>query len=144
MFASVNARAEWNRLSAGKRSETGDVTEKTSQSPEKFLPKQTKSLALRRVQNLTAILQLSLLRRDLKRAQRAFSLLLRCEKHGVTLRKLWELGSEAMIRSTGVSKSKAEEFLVRVRLSSSEVGRHSTTEEKVMLRFFLINSNEFS
>src|SRR5271170_7069069 len=127
MFASVNARAEWNRLRPHTRSETGDHED--TGTP---VPKQSKSLSLRRVQNLTAILHLSLLRRDNKRALRAFSLILRCEKHGVTLRKLWELGVEVWMRSTtGTSKAKAEEFLGRVRLTSTDVGRHSTTEQKV-------------
>jgi hypothetical protein len=124
MFASVNARAEWSRLN---RPQIGH-----RQDTEIPLPKQSKSLSFRRVQNLTAILQLSLLRRDNKRALRAFSLVLRCEKHGVTLTKLWELGVEVLMKSTtGTSKARAEEFLGRVRLTSADVGRHSTTEQKV-------------
>jgi len=131
MFASVNARAEWSRLKPQTRSEIGDL-----EDTENPVPKQSKSLSFRRVQNLTAILHLSLLRRDEKRAVRAFSLILRCEKHGVTLRKLWELGVEVLMRSrTGTSKIRAEEFLGRVRLTSTDVGRHSRTEQKVIDTF---------
>jgi len=99
--------------------------------PERFEQKTPRSLVTRRIQNLTAILQLSLLRRDIKRAQRAFGLLLRCDRHGVSLRKLWELGLEILLRSSGISKDRAEEFLGRVRLTSSDIGHHPTTEKQV-------------
>jgi len=135
MFASVSARVG-NRLKQTTRPEIADHEE--TENP---VRKQSKSLSLRRVQNLTAIIHLSLLRRDKKRALRAFSLVLRCEKYGVTLRKLWELGMEVLMRSAkGTSKAKAEEFLGRVRLTSTEVGRHSTTQQKVNNRFLSMMS----
>jgi hypothetical protein len=133
MFASVNARAGWGRLKAPALPESDDNDNESAEEIESIISRKSKSLAIRRVQNLTAILNVSLLRRDNKRALRAFSLLLRCEKHGVTLRMLWELGLEVLMRSTETSsKVKAEEFLGRVRLTSSDIGRHSTTENKVI------------
>jgi hypothetical protein len=100
--------------------------------PETTLPTISRSLVTRRIQNLTAILNISILRRDTQRALRAFSLLLRCERHGgVTLSTLWELGLEVLIYAERPSTDKAEEFLARVRLTSSDVGRHATTEKLV-------------
>jgi hypothetical protein len=92
----------------------------------------TRSLVRRRIQSLAAILNVSLLRRDIERANRAFSLLLRCERDGVDLKFLWELGLEILLRSPGVPKTKAEEFLGRVRLTASDVGHHPTTEKQVI------------
>ena len=133
MFASVSARAGWGGLKAPTRPESDDDDNGSAEEIESIISRKSKSLAIRRVQNLTAILNISLLRRDNKRALRAFSLLLRSEKHGVTLRMLWELGLEVLMRSAGTSsKAKAEEFLGRVRLTSSDIGRHSTTEKKVV------------
>ena len=135
MFASVSARPAWGRLKAPTFSESND-DDGFAEEIESLISRKSKSLALRRVQNLTAILNVSLLRRDKKRALRAFSLLLRCEKHGVTLRMLWELGLEVLMKSTETSsKAKAEDFLGRVRLTSSDIGRHSTTEKKVIITF---------
>lgn len=94
-------------------------------------PKASRSLGTKRLQNLTAILHVSLLRRDIKRAERAFAILLRCEKQGVSLRTLWELGLEVALRSTGVSSGRAEEFLARVRLASSDIGHKPATQKKV-------------
>jgi len=132
MFASVNARGGWSRLKVPTFPESDDNV--LDEDFESLISRKSKSLAIRRVQNLTAILNLSLLRTDNKRAVRAFSLLLRCERHGVTLRMLWELGLEVLMRSPGTSsKAKAEEFLGRVRLTSSDIGRHSTTEKKVII-----------
>ena len=95
-----------------------------------------RSLVTRRLQNLTAVLHISLLRRDTKHAQRAFAMLLRCERHGVSLKALWDLGAEILFRSSVEHdpKLKAEEFLARVRLSSSDVGHHPTTQKQVRSR----------
>jgi hypothetical protein len=100
--------------------------------PESFSPKINRSLVTRRVRNLGAILHLSLVRRDNERARRAFSVLLRCEKHGVNMRTLWELGLEILLRSSRTSKQRAEEFLARVRLTSSDIGHHPTAEKQVI------------
>lgn len=131
MFASVNARAGWSRPKAQTHPESqGNVVAGDTES---LISRNNRSLGQRRVQNLVAILHLSLLRRDEKRALRAFSLLLRCEKYGCTLRTLWELGLEVLMRLPETSKVKAEEFLGRVRLTSSDVGRHTTTQKTVQI-----------
>jgi RNA polymerase I-specific transcription initiation factor RRN11 len=96
-----------------------------------------RNINTQRIQNLTTILHTSLLRRDIPRAQRAFSILLRCERQGVTLKGMWELGQEILMRSSGASKVKVEEFLQRVRLSSSDIGHHPTTEKEVFCLVFL-------
>lgn len=129
MFASVDSRARYRRqrLSA----EPGKQELINHSGP--FSRKINRSLVTQRVQNLSTILHLSLLRRDNERALRAFSVLLRCEKHGVNMRTLWELGLEILLRSSGASKIKAEEFLARVRLTSSDIGHHPTTEKQVAI-----------
>jgi RNA polymerase I specific initiation factor len=134
MFAPVDSRIRYRRrrkLSA----EAGiqDSMNNSIHLSGPFSPKVNRSLVTRRVQNLGAILHLSLLRRDKERAQKAFSILLRCEKHGVNMRTLWELGLEILLRSSGASKLKAEEFLARVRLTSSDIGHHPTTEKQVTI-----------
>jgi len=107
-------------------------------------PLKSRSIAAKRLQNLTTILNLSLLRRDYTRAERAFAMLLRCERHGVSLRTLWELGLELLVRSTGSDKVKAEEFLGRVRLAASDIGHHPTTEKQVIfLRHLFTNYNRW-
>lgn len=132
MFASVDARTKYKRWIEPPGDHDVQNNDKIEQiQSETPIPKLSRSLGIRRIHNLTAILNVSLLRRDHKRAQRAFSLLLRCERHGVNLSTLWELGLEVLLQSEGLSKDKAEEFLGRVRLTSSDVGRHPTTEKQV-------------
>jgi hypothetical protein len=133
MFASLNARVKYKpRFASEEDIYVQDNSELHVKPPQEGTSeKPSRSLATCRIQNLTAILNLSLLRRDHKRALRAFSLLLRCERHGVALAMLWELGLEVLIYSATTSKDKAEEFLQRVRLTSSDVGRHPTTEKQV-------------
>jgi RNA polymerase I specific initiation factor len=133
MFASVNARTRYKKgLKASGTPTDGSVENSVLPKSETYLvPKVSQSLITRRIQNLTAILHLSLLRRDIKRAKRAFSILLRCERYGINLRMLWELGLEILLRSSGASKVKAEEFLGRVRLAASDIGHHPTTEKQV-------------
>jgi hypothetical protein len=138
MFASVNARTNYRTKGVKFPSELPIRGNDTSAGPpesSKGSTKLSRSLVTRRIQNLTAILQISLLRRDIKRAERAFAILLRCERHGVKLSTLWELGLEVLLRSSGVSKIKAEEFLGRVRLTSSDIGHHPTTEKQVQHLF---------
>lgn len=143
MFASVNARTKYKKgLKAPERPATKGKSNEISLSPEVSgysVSRVSRSLFTRRIQNLTAILHISLLRRDIPRAQRAFSILLRCERHGVNLSMLWELGLEILLRSSGVSKVKAEEFLRRVRLTSSDIGHHPTTEKQVISYIFDFN-----
>jgi hypothetical protein len=132
MFASVDARKKYKRWVGSPGDQDVQHNDKVEQTlSENPVPKLSRSLVTRRIHNLTAILNVSLLRRDHKRAQRAFSLLLRCERHGVNLSTLWELGLEVLLQNEGLSKDKAEEFLGRVRLTSSDVGRHPTTEKQV-------------
>ena len=131
MFASVDARIKYKKRKASVVDLEDEDDEFIDAPLEPTVPKLSRSLVTSRVQNLATILNLSLLRRDHTRAQRAFALLLRCERHGVTLSTLWELGLEVLIRSSGASKVKAEEFLGRVRLTSSDVGRNPTTEKQV-------------
>jgi RNA polymerase I specific initiation factor len=126
MFASINSRTKYD-----KKQKPGEL--QTHPLPDKV----PRELVTRRIQSLTAILYLSLLRRDIPRAKRAFSILLRCEKHGVTLSTLWELGLEILIRSTGSSKEVAEEFLGRVRLASSEIGHSAKTAQQVFVFMFI-------
>jgi RNA polymerase I specific initiation factor len=90
-----------------------------------------RNIRTRWVQNLATILHVSLLRRDIPRAQRAFSLLLRCERQGVALKDMWELGQEILVQASETSELKVEEFLQRVRLSSGDIGHHPTTEKQV-------------
>jgi hypothetical protein len=66
-------------------------------------------------------------------------MLLRCERHGVSLRTLWELGFEILLRSSGADKQKAEEFIGRVRLAASDIGRHPTTEKQVLMPSPMVN-----
>src|SRR5208282_4346496 len=143
MFASVNARTKYKKgLKASEHPATTRKSNEISLSPEVSrysVSRVSRSLFTRRIQNLTAILHISLLRRDIPRAQRAFSILLRCERHGVSLSMLWELGLEILLRSSGVSKVKAEEFLGRVRLTSSDIGHHPTTEKQVLFSVFNFN-----
>jgi hypothetical protein len=127
MFASVSTRSK-QRVQLKQDSET-----LVPLQPKTIDPKASRSLATKRLQNLTAILHVSLLRRDIKRAERAFAILLRCEKQGVSLRTLWELGLEVALRSTGVSSGKAEEFLARVRLASADIGHRPVTQKNVHL-----------
>jgi hypothetical protein len=133
MFASVSTRSRYKaqqKSSAAQLHQDGEPP--TPLQPKIQEPNPSRFLGSKRLQNITAILHISLLRRDIKRAERAFAILLRCEKHGVTLRMLWELGLEVTIRSTGISKGKAEEFLARVRLASSDIGRHPTVQKNVI------------
>jgi hypothetical protein len=133
MFASVSARSKYKAELKSSTAQLNDDEETpVPLQPKTLEPKAPRSLSSKRLQNITAILHISLLRRDIKRAERAFAILLRCEKHGVTLRMLWELGLEITIRSTGISKGKAEEFLARVRLASSDIGHHPTTQKNVI------------
>ena len=130
MFNSVNARTLYK---PGPRAPEHPKTGKSNSK--------VRSVITRRIQTLTAILQISLLRRDIPRATRAFSILLRCERHGVNLTMLWELGLEILLRSSsGVSmvNKKAEEFLGRVRLTSSDVGHHRTTEKRVDIAYLVL------
>lgn len=120
MFASVNSRQKYTNASQ-------DLT-----LEERQFGKVPRELVTRRIQSLSAILHLSLLRRDIERATRAFSILLRCAQHGVTLSTLWELGLEILLRSSGASKQAAEEFLGRVRLASHEVGHSPTSAKQVV------------
>ena len=142
MFASVNSHDQYTRsLKPSGRHESQRVDQNFVCSlPENFAPKVSRSLITRRIKNLTVILHLSLLRRDIERAQRAFSILLRCERHGVNLRTLWELGLEVLLRSSGTSKVKAEEFLGRVRLTSSDIGHHPTAEKQVCVLVVAFNA----
>lgn len=144
MFASVNARTKYKKgPKASAHPATNGKSNELSLSPQvscSSVYTVSRSLFTRRIQNLTAILHISLLRRDIPRAQRAFSILLRCERHGVHLSMLWELGLEILLRSSGVSKVKAEEFLRRVRLTSSDIGHHPTTEKQVLFYIFNLNS----
>jgi hypothetical protein len=128
MFVSVDSRNEYLSQAKAKDSLSGRI---------RFFdlanhhPKVSRSLVTRRLENLSAVLHLSLFRRDNKRAQRAFTMLLRCERHGINLRTLWEYGLEILIRSSRDSQVKPEEFLARVRLASSDIGRHPATEKQV-------------
>jgi hypothetical protein len=128
MFASVNSRSEYAKRLPAKDQSSNFLHSLEREGND---PKFTRSLVTRRLQNLSAALHLSLLRRDNRRAQRAFAMLLRCERHGVSLRTLWDLGLEILLRSSVESKLKAEEFLARVRLASSDIGHHPTTEKQV-------------
>ena len=133
MFASVSTRTRYKTQlkSLGTQlNQDGETPVPVQSKP--LEPTASRSLSSRRLQNITAILHTSLLRRDIKRAERAFAILLRCEKHGVTLRMLWELGLEVTLRSTGISKGRAEEFLGRVRLASSDIGRRPTPQKNVL------------
>ena len=56
---------------------------------------------------------------------------------------LWELGMEILLRSSRVSKIKAEEFLGRVRLTSSDIGHHPTTEKQVLFSIFNFNTRRW-
>jgi hypothetical protein len=133
MFASVSSRTRYKtQLKSSAAQQNQDAENPVPVQPKTFEPKASRSLSSRRLQNITAILHTSLLRRDIKRAERAFGILLRCEKHGVTLPMLWELGLEVTLRSTGISKGKAEEFLGRVRLASSDIGRRPTPQKNVV------------
>lgn len=128
MFASANSREKYRTHLQSKIEDKESSQSKTFQH---VLSKEPRSLATRRLRNITTILHLSLLRRDIPRAERAFALLLRSEKHGVSLNTLWELGLEVLIRSTRVSPTAAEEFLGRVRLTSSDIGHHPTAQKHV-------------
>ena len=128
MFTSIREPRKRPARTSGR---DGDEKSDGAPYPQIFTQKTPRSLVTRRIQNLTAILQLSLLRRDITRAQRAFGLLLRCGGHGASIRRLWEHGLEILVRSSGASKDRAEEFLGRVRLMSSDIGHHPTTEKQV-------------
>ena len=128
MFASSNSREKYRKRLKIKN-EVDESSQTTSQ--QYTLSKEPRSLATRRLRNITTILHLSLLRRDIPRAERAFALLLRSEKHGVSLNTLWELGLEILLRSSRVSPTAAEEFLGRVRLTSSDIGHHPTAQKHV-------------
>lgn len=117
--------------SLDRRTASSNIQALVKEPENAFSIQRPRNIATRCVQNLTAILHTSLLRRDILRAQRAFSILLRCERRGVSLKHIWELGLEILMRSSGVSKVKVEEFLVRVRISSSDVGHHPTTGKEV-------------
>jgi len=141
MFTSADARRKYLKPSKTSVSNAEDLIEGSTKKELTTVPVTTpRSLATRRLRNLTSILQLSLLRRDTDRALRAFSLLLRCERHGVRLATLWELGLEVLLRSHGIESGKAEEFLGRARLASSDIGHHPTTEKQVTLIFILSNA----
>ena len=134
MFTSASLRSlqKQIRLATGRQSQQLNIIEST--------PSESRSISTNVIENLTTILHLSLLRRDVKRAERAFAMLLRCERHGVSLRTLWELGLEILLRSGGIKNPKIDEFLGRVRLAASDVGRHPATAKqvRVSLRFPLI------
>src|SRR5438046_10643858 len=106
MFASVNARTKYKiGLKASAYPATNGKSNEISLLPQLSgysVSKASRSLFTRRIQNLTAILHISLLRRDIPRAERAFSILLRCERHGVNLSILWALGLEIFVLSSVV------------------------------------------
>src|SRR5271168_2935004 len=123
MFASTYTRLKYLKRSETSVSKAEDLVDRKTKGELTTVPiTNSRSLATRRLRNLTSILQLSLLRRDTNRALRAFSLLLRCERHGVRLATLWELGLEVLLRTSGIQSGKAEEFLGRARLASSDIG----------------------
>jgi len=133
MFASSNSREKYRKRIKTKSEDNVSSQHKLLQDTS---TKEPRSLVTRRLRNVTTILHLSLLRRDIPRAERAFALLLRSEKHGTSLTTLWELGLEILLRSSRVSPSAAEEFLGRVRLTSSDIGHHPTAEKQVFCPFF--------
>jgi RNA polymerase I-specific transcription initiation factor Rrn11 len=130
MFASVNARADYSGSAQAKDASSSGIR---FEEPGTHNPKISRSLVTRRLENLSAVLHLALLRRDHERAERTFAMLLRCERHGVNLRTLWGYGLEILLRSPSASQEKAEEFLARARLSASDIGRHATSEKQVSL-----------
>jgi hypothetical protein len=130
MFASANSREKYRKRLKTKPDEDASSEKHSLQDT---VPKEPRSLVTRRLRNVTTILHLALLRRDIPRAERAFALLLRSEKHGVSLTTLWELGLEILLRSSRVSATTAEEFLGRVRLTSSDIGHHPTAEKQVCI-----------
>lgn len=132
MFASANSRPKYSKQIIKKKEDENDAS-RFSSSYDPAAKEEARYLVTHRLRNLTTILHLSLLRRDIPRAERAFAILLRSTKHGATLSQLWELGLEILLRSTRVSASAAEEFLGRVRLTSSNVVRHPTVEKKVRM-----------
>lgn len=131
MFASASLRTTYKKA---RKSHHIDDDVILNQVQDDVSPTKRRSIAAQRLENLSTILHLALLRRDVKRAERAFAMLLRCERHAVSLRTLWELGLEILLRSTGADKQKAEEFIGRVRLAASDIGRHPTTEKQVCSR----------
>jgi hypothetical protein len=133
MFASANPREKYRKEL--KTEDEEDSLSRPSSSHDPASQQPVRSLVTRRLRNITTILHLALLRRDIPRAERAFAILLRSAKHGTSLSTLWELGLEILLRSTRVSASAAEEFLGRVRLTSSDIGRHPTSEKQVRILF---------
>ena len=130
MFASVDSRKKYNKGPRRHPSRRQDAQAPAPQARNSGLGV-NRSLVTRRIKNLSTILHISLLRRDIKRAERAFSILLRCERHGVNLRTLWDIGLEILLRSSANSTVKAKEFLARVRLTSSDIGHHPTAASQV-------------
>lgn len=131
MFASANSRQKYRKQI--KPEDDEDERSRHSSSYDPAAKEPARSLVTRRLGNVTTILHLSLLRRDIPRAERAFAVLLRSAKHGVSLSTLWELGLEILLRSTRLSEPATEDFLGRVRLTSSDIGRHPTAEKQVRI-----------
>lgn len=131
MFASANWRPKYYKQKIKKGGE--ENASRFSSSYDPAAGEAARYLKTRRLRNLTTILHLSLLRRDIPRAEKAFAILLRSESDGVKLSTLWELGLEILLRSTRVSASAAEEFLGRVRLTTSDIGRQPAAEKQVRM-----------